>query len=544
MRKQRVSNIDLVFTRRFTLIGAVLIAVYTFIMNFLDGSINDVPIPRLLIALACISFYIGSYFNEKLRIYCLPIVYVIASSYVFTAIIMANLINFQVYDTSTTTIIAFAIGGMFKDKKGLRIYVGFILISFLTSYFLCANPIISSSYFIGTLFLMMILAYIIYSSRIEAVDSLTRSRMEFQQSEERFRNIFEGSPIGIMLFNSKFEIIKANQVLQKMLEYTESEFMNLKSMSFIYNKDQIRFTEFKRKMAVAKNNILTLDQRWVKKDKSLIWVRGTISKMDRDQMGDAFYLAMIEDVSFKKQAEMKLKEYSEKLETQNKALEEFSYVISHDLQEPLRMISSYSQIIQSRYISQIKEKEAAMDFNYVIDGVGRMKNLIKDMLAYSRWSAKPFELEKINPNELMVDVIQNLTMSIKDHEAEVYCSDLPEVPTSKVLFSQVMQNLIGNGLKYSQKGRRPVIHVTAKQRDFDVLFSVNDNGQGFEEKDKDRIFGIFQRLHGRHSEYKGTGIGLAICKRIIEKQGGKIWADSEKGIGATFYFTLPNGMKN
>ena len=544
MRKHTVNNVDLVFTRRFAVIGTILLCLTTFINNYLDSSVDDMPIPRLLIALTFISFYFASFRSEKVRANCLPIIYVISSAYIFYTVYLAYQNNFQVYDTSATTIIAFAIGALFKDKSRLKMYLGFVLTTFLCFFFLCETPEMSTTYFIVTLFLMMILAFIIYGSRIDAVDSLTRSRQELQRSEERFRNVFECSPIGIMLFDDTFQIVKSNQVLQSMLDYEESEFVNLKAMPFVYNKDRVTKQDFQKEIVSAQNNTVVLEQRWVKKGGEIIWVRGTISQMEPDKEGNAFFLAMIEDISFKKQAEFRLKEYAEKLEVQNKALEEFSYVISHDLQEPLRMISSYTQIIQSRYIKQINNEEANIDFSYVIDGVSRMRNLIKDMLAYSRWSAKPFTLEKIDPNDLMVDVIQNLTMSIKDRDATVYCTNLPEVPTSKVLFSQVMQNLIGNGLKYSQKDRKPVIRIEAEKRDFDVVFSVQDNGQGFEEKDKDRIFGIFQRLHGRQSEYKGTGIGLAICKRIIEKQGGKIWAEGVKGEGATFYFTLPNGMKN
>ena len=363
--------------------------------------------------------------------------------------------------------------------------------------------------------------------------------MELARSEERFRKIFESSPIGIMLLDKELKPFKLNLVVENMLGYDQEEIVDLPIEKYVHEEDMISPKELIQKMEANEHKSFAIEQRFICKDESIIWVRTTMAFADLEKTGDQYIVAMMEDITFQKKANFTLKEYAGKLETHNKALEEFSYVISHDLQEPLRMIRSYTSLIKRRYIDKLEDKDAHIDMSYVIDGAERMSVLIKDMLAYSRWSAKPFKLEPVDTRSVLVEVLKNLTISIADKNAEVFCFDMPEVETNRLLFGQVLQNLIGNGLKYSQEGREPRIEIKGEQRDFDIIFSVKDNGQGFEEKDKDRIFGIFQRLHGRDSQYTGTGIGLAICKRIIEKQGGRIWAEGEKGEGATFYFTLP-----
>ena len=204
------------------------------------------------------------------------------------------------------------------------------------------------------------------------------------------------------------------------------------------------------------------------------------------------------------------------------------------------MITSFSQLIQQRYISPLKNQTAESDFRYVIDGAKRMSTLIREMLEYSRWSAKELPMEKVNIQEVMQEVRQNLKLLIDTHEAYIeYESVLPNVvTTNRLLLGQVLQNLIANSIKYRHVERKPHIKVQIQKQDSFTLFSVTDNGMGFEERDQERIFGIFQRIPNK--EVVGNGMGLAICKRIIERQGGKIEAKGILGEGATFIFQLPN----
>jgi signal transduction histidine kinase len=225
------------------------------------------------------------------------------------------------------------------------------------------------------------------------------------------------------------------------------------------------------------------------------------------------------------------------LKRSNTDLQQFAYVASHDLQEPLRMISSYMRLLERKYKGQL-DQDADEFIGYAVDGAQRMQSLINDLLEYSRVGthAKPFE--PVDCGELLEHTLANLRMSIEDCRAEVTCDFLPVVPADRTQMIQLFQNLIGNALKF-RKDERPSIHISAKQADDSWLFQVRDNGIGMDCLHADRIFVMFQRLHGR-DEYSGTGIGLAICKKIVERHGGSIWVESEPGKGAAFYFTIPS----
>lgn len=535
----KASNVDIIYFRRIAFVGSALLLGLTLMNANVETGLIDYPLPRILIALTLFGVAVASYRIEFIRSHCLEILYTIFAVYNGFGIYLVAVNNFQVFDTSTTIIIGFALGAFFKEKIYLNIYLVFLFFAYLFFFMTCEKPEVSADYLFTVLILILLLGQVMYTGKIKAMESLTKSQMELARSEERFRKIFESSPIGIMLLDKGLKPFKLNSVVEKMLGYMQEEVIDFPMKKYVHPEDLINPEELFRKMAENENKSYALEQRFIRKDESIIWVRTTMAFADLEKTGDHYIVAMMEDITFQKKANFTLKEYAGKLETHNKALEEFSYVISHDLQEPLRMIRSYTSLIKRRYIDKLDDKDAHIDMSYVIDGAERMSVLIKDMLAYSRWSAKPFKLESVDTRGVLVEVLKNLTISIADKNAEVYCFEMPKVETNRLLFGQVLQNLIGNGLKYSQEGREPRIEIKGEQRDFDIIFSVKDNGQGFEDKDKERIFGIFQRLHGRDSQYTGTGIGLAICKRIVEKQGGRIWAEAEKGTGATFYFTLP-----
>ncbi len=540
----KASNVDIIYFRRIAFVGSALLMGLTFMNSNVETGLIDYPLPRLLIALTLFSLAVASFRIQFVRTHCLELLYTVFAVYNAFGIYLVAVNNFQVFDTSTTIIIGFALGAFFKEKLYLNLYLVFLFFAYLYFFMTCEKPEVSADYLFTVLILILLLGQVMYTGKIKAMDSLTKSQMELARSEERFRKIFESSPIGIMLLDKELKPFKLNPIVEKMLGYKQEEITNYSIGKYIHEEDLISPQELIQKMEENESKSYALEQRFIRKDETIVWVRTTMAFADLETTDDHYVVAMMEDITFQKKANFTLKEYAGKLETHNKALEEFSYVISHDLQEPLRMIQSYTSLIKRRYIDKLEDKDAHIDMSYVIDGAERMSLLIKDMLAYSRWSAKPFKRESVDTRGVLVDVLKNLTISIADKHAEVYCFDMPKVDTNKLLFGQVLQNLIGNGLKYNQEGREPRIEVKGEQRDFDIIFSVKDNGQGFDEKDKDRIFGIFQRLHGRDSQYTGTGIGLAICKRIVEKQGGRIWAEGKKGAGATFYFTLPLENEN
>jgi signal transduction histidine kinase len=224
------------------------------------------------------------------------------------------------------------------------------------------------------------------------------------------------------------------------------------------------------------------------------------------------------------------------LRRSNEELEQFAYVASHDLQEPLRMVGSYTGLLKRRYQGKL-DREADEFIAYAIDGVTRMQALINDLLTYSRAGRGNRPLEEIDAGQALGRALDNLQTAIADTHAVVSRGMMPRVAANTVQLTQLFQNLIGNALKFC-KDRRPEIRIAAEPVGREWVFSVQDNGIGIDPQYRDRIFLIFQRLHKRE-EYPGTGIGLAICKKIVEQQGGQIWVESEPGKGSTFKFTLP-----
>lgn len=248
-------------------------------------------------------------------------------------------------------------------------------------------------------------------------------------------------------------------------------------------------------------------------------------------------LIVLEDVTKRKLAEQQSEIHTAALERSNSDLEQFAYVASHDLQEPLRMIASYSQLLAGRYRGRL-DADADEFIHYVVDGVHRMQSLINVLLEYSRADRRPGTFRDTNCNDVLTIVLADLHEAIAESDAMITSDPLPSVVAVPLMVGQLFQNLVGNALKFRKPGVSPVIHISAARKAGDWLFSVKDNGIGIAPEQRGRLFQIFQRLHSR-SEYPGTGIGLALCKKIVERHGGKLWLESEAQQGSTFFFTLP-----
>ena len=242
------------------------------------------------------------------------------------------------------------------------------------------------------------------------------------------------------------------------------------------------------------------------------------------------------DMSERKRFEKILLRQSEELRRSNAELEQFAYVASHDLQEPLRMVASYMQLLAERYQGRLDAK-ADKYIGYAVDGARRMQTLINDLLALSRVNSRGAEFEETDCNAIIRRVLHDLHMRISESDASIEWENMPKVWADQAQLAQVFQNLIGNALKFRGE-QKPWVRITASQERDHWLFALQDNGIGIAPEHTEQIFVLFQRLHSRH-KYEGTGIGLAICKKIIERHGGKIWVESEPGKGSTFKFTLP-----
>ncbi|HEY3362211.1 MAG TPA: MEDS domain-containing protein [Methanosarcina sp.] len=261
----------------------------------------------------------------------------------------------------------------------------------------------------------------------------------------------------------------------------------------------------------------------------------------KDESGKVIgVFAAARDITERKKAEEILKLKLEELAQSNAELEQFAYVSSHDLQEPLRMISSYLQLLQRKYQGKLDEK-ADKYIYFAVDGASRMQVLINDLLEFSRVTTRARNLEPTDSEFVLNQTLFNLELYIKENRATVSHDPLPEVIADNTQLGQLFQNLIINGIKFHSE-EIPKIYISAKKQEDHWLFSVQDNGIGIDLKFSERIFEVFKRLHKRE-EYPGTGIGLAICKKIVERHGGRIWIESELGKGSTFYFTLPNNSR-
>ena len=372
------------------------------------------------------------------------------------------------------------------------------------------------------------------------LDISERKRAEeaLRESERKYRNIFNLSPEAIVLLDSSGYMIDVNGRLNDWLGYVpeEIEDRQLTELPFLPPESKKKAAKkFRDRMAGKEPEPYELD--FVDKDgrRHIGFVRGTGLK---DEYGDVVTdLIMISDITKRKKAEERLRSLNRELQRSNRDLQDFAYTVSHDLQEPLRMVSSYVQLLEKRYQSEL-DADADDFIGYAVAGTHRMRQLIHDLLAYSRVGTRGKPFRPTDCQNLLKQVLDDLKTTIDESDAVVTHDELPRIKADASQLEQVFQNLISNAIKYRHRDRTPRIDVSVDEGEDEWLFAVCDNGIGFQQEFSDRIFRIFQRLHGG-SEYGGTGVGLAICKRVVERHGGKIWGESSPGKGSTFYFTIP-----
>jgi PAS domain S-box-containing protein len=325
-----------------------------------------------------------------------------------------------------------------------------------------------------------------------------------------------------------------NKGAERLYGYAEQEVMG-KPVSIIFPPNKL--AEFEEIMHKSKSGQVIQQSETIRrrKDGIDIQVASTISPIV-DERGDMIGSSILAyDIGERKLRDKELAERTEELARSNQDLQQFAYLASHDLQEPLRMVSSYTQLLGKRYKGKL-DADADEFIDFAVDGANRMQRLIRDLLEYSRVGAKDTLIEATNCNEILKNVMDNLSSSIQESGASIIIDDLPTLPVNSTMVSQLFQNLISNALKFRSE-RLPNIQLSAKKDHAHWEFSVQDNGIGIPIDQQSRIFDIFQRLHSR-TEYSGTGIGLAICKKIVERHGGRIWVESEPGRGSNFKFTF------
>jgi PAS domain S-box-containing protein len=335
----------------------------------------------------------------------------------------------------------------------------------------------------------------------------------------------------IFMLNEDWRILEANDRALEAYGYSLEEFQKMHLYELRSSESRAEFENLMEPVINQGGAVAETIHR--RKDGATFPVESSVRLVEMG--GKKYVMDIIRDITERRKAEEEVIKILTNLERSNKELEQFAYVASHDLQEPLRMVSSFTQLLARRYEDKL-DQDARDYIDFAVSGANRMQRLIQDLLIYSRVTTTKNTSVPVDMNAILDEVLTNLQVTIKESGTVVTKDHLPVVLADHTHLIQVVQNLIGNAIKFRDQAS-PRIHISAEKGNSEWIFSVRDNGMGIEPQYFERIFVIFQRLHAGDS-YQGTGIGLTLCKRIIQGHGGRIWVESEPGKGSTFYFTL------
>jgi PAS domain S-box-containing protein len=385
------------------------------------------------------------------------------------------------------------------------------------------------------------------------VDVTDRRRMELEleETKARLEAIIEQMPVGIMVADARTgRILFANDHIERIygLGFKPTEIKGFADYPRFARRhldgQPYRTEEYPFVRSLRGEVIINELAEMMRPDGSEVFISSSGAPVYDHQGNIVASVALSIDVTEQMKVQMerdrllaKMGEYSRMLQRSNAELQQFAYIASHDLREPLRTISTHLMLFERRNQGKLDEN-SRQSLDFAIDASNRLKEMIDDLLAYSRVDTKGEELTPTDMNSVVKDVLMNLSMRIRESGAEVIVEHLPTVLADPSQMVQLLQNLIGNALKFQTKGSVPEVRISAIRTDREWQFSVKDNGIGMTEKDMKRLFHMFQRLHTR-DEYEGTGIGLAIVRKIVERHGGRVWVESEPGKGSTFLFTIP-----
>lgn len=364
-----------------------------------------------------------------------------------------------------------------------------------------------------------------------------RSQERLRESEERFRTVFEQGPLGMNILGLDYRFVAVNAAFSQIVGYSKDELTKLKFADVTYPEDLEMDVGQAKKLLSGELPYYKMEKRLVKKQGEIVWIAFTRSIIGSADGKPLYFLTMIEDITERKNAEKLLLLRAEELARSNEDLERFAYVASHDLQEPLRNVTSCLQMLEQMHAGKLG-KDSDQLIQYAVDSAKRMKMLIVGLLDYSRISTRGGPLENTPSEEALERSLLNLQYVISDTNATVTHDPLPKVRADPTQLLQIFQNLIVNAINFRQD-QPPNIHVSAQQKGNEWIFSVKDNSVGIEKRHFDRIFVIFQQL-SRKGLPESTGMGLAIVKKITERHQGRVWVESEVGLGSTFYFTIPD----
>jgi PAS domain S-box-containing protein len=361
---------------------------------------------------------------------------------------------------------------------------------------------------------------------------------ESKESEAKYRGLLEAAPDAMVIVNEAGDIVLLNLQAEKQFGYRRDELVGRKVTNLIpegFAERLIADGNRTAAEALVQQIGMGIELYGRRKDGSEFPIEMMLSPLESAH--GILVTAAIRNITVRKEGEENLLRTAEELKQTNDQLQQFAYVASHDLQEPLRMVASYTQLLAKRYVGRL-DSDADEFISYAVDGCNRMQTLIRDLLAYSHSGTDGKAQRVISTEDVLQEVLINLRAMIEESGAVVTHDSLPTIMSSGSQLAQIFQNLIGNAIKY-RSASAPRVHISATKNDGKGwVLSVRDNGMGIEPQYFEKIFVLFQRLHGRE-EFSGTGIGLAVCKKIVEQLGGTIWVESQPEKGSTFYFSLP-----
>jgi PAS domain S-box-containing protein len=376
------------------------------------------------------------------------------------------------------------------------------------------------------------------AGNLRGFSEISRDLSERKESEAKYRGLLEAAPDAMVVVNRGGEIVLLNVQAEKQFGYRRDELVGQKVKNIIpegFAERLIADGTRSAAEALAQHIGTGIELSGRRKDGSEFPIEIMLSPLENAE--GILVTAAIRDISARKKSEEHLVKTVRELKRSNDELQQFGYVASHDLQEPLRMVASYTQLLAKRYQGKL-DSDADEFIAFAVDGCHRMQGLLKDLLAYSRSATNGKALHEISGEMSLREALSNLRATIQESGAVVTHDSLPAITTDSTQLTQVFQNLVGNAIKY-RTAEVPHVHVSvSKNGGNEWIFSVRDNGLGIAPQYFERIFVLFQRLHGRE-EFEGTGIGLAICKKIVERLGGRIWVESQPEKGSTFFFALP-----